>query len=427
MDLPSEAPAVAGLLADDFIVPTETAPAILLDLAARRVVELDEIQPGQTICRVRRSHDERLSPAEQRVLTAIQEKAVGGIVPADALTTGQEDQSQKWHRALVGEVVDEAKSSGLTYDRWPRLPTSALYLGAGLVGLLLWLSSEVGGDVSGRRGVTAGIAGAVAIASLAAGCLLVSRWLGSQAQLPTEAGLEAAKRVAGFEAYLHESEMLGELPPAAVKLRGRHLAYAAAFGDAGFAVRLLPMGEEDPRRAWSRFGRRWRRVRVRYPRLFPPAWGKHPGAATALALFWVALTALVYYGTDQITNEIEEFGLTPDQREIMRIAVVLWMTPFLVAVVWALWTLVRAAPDLFQSRTVTGEVVRARARVRHETNGQPRYAYYLAVDNGSDDTVSAWRVRAGVYGSCRQGQTVTAVVTPRLFYVRSLEVSPAEG
>src|SRR5262245_44835011 len=50
MELPPESPAVAGMLASDFVVPSETAPAILLDLAARDIVDLDEVQPGRTIC-----------------------------------------------------------------------------------------------------------------------------------------------------------------------------------------------------------------------------------------------------------------------------------------------------------------------------------------------------------------------------------------
>ena len=52
MELGAEPPAIAALLCGDYEVRTESAPATLLDLAARDVIALDEIQPGETICRV---------------------------------------------------------------------------------------------------------------------------------------------------------------------------------------------------------------------------------------------------------------------------------------------------------------------------------------------------------------------------------------
>jgi hypothetical protein len=60
------------------------------------------------------------------------------------------------------------------------------------------------------------------------------------------------------------------------------------MGVAPTAVALLPFGAEDDNGAWSRFGGRWRRVRVRYPRGWPPGWGKHPAFATFLAVLWGA-------------------------------------------------------------------------------------------------------------------------------------------
>jgi hypothetical protein len=51
-DLPPVPPAVAGLLCNDFELPAEIPPATLLDLAARHVVRLEEVEPGKTICRL---------------------------------------------------------------------------------------------------------------------------------------------------------------------------------------------------------------------------------------------------------------------------------------------------------------------------------------------------------------------------------------
>lgn len=113
MELPPEPPAVAGLLANDFVVPGEVAPAILLDLAARHIVDLEEVQPGKTICRLREhAPTEALTEYEQRVLAELRDKAIDGVVPTDALTTGPEEQSADWHHALAQEVVDDAQARG---------------------------------------------------------------------------------------------------------------------------------------------------------------------------------------------------------------------------------------------------------------------------------------------------------------------------
>src|SRR5687768_959069 len=140
MELPHESPAVAGLLVNDFVVPAEIAPAILLDLAARRVVDLDEVQPGRTICRLRKSTDEPLRPYERRVLESLRTKAIDGVVPTEALTTGPETESRSWHRSLAKEVVSDAQASGLTHDRWPKAIVGALSAILGVAVLLGALS-----------------------------------------------------------------------------------------------------------------------------------------------------------------------------------------------------------------------------------------------------------------------------------------------
>src|SRR5205085_1785885 len=57
----------------------------------------------------------------------------------------------------------------------------------------------------------------------------------------------------------------------------RYLAYGAALGAAVAAVRAIPMGAENDRRAWSSYGGSWRQVTVSYPTVWPPAWGASPG------------------------------------------------------------------------------------------------------------------------------------------------------
>ena len=122
MDPPSrdERPALVGFLARDFEVPTEAVAATLIDLAARRWLDIESAGGDQLVVRVpRREGKGALAPYEQRVLDHVHGLAVGGVVPAGALTTGTEDVSKRWWNDFAGEVVDEARDRGLCRDRWP--------------------------------------------------------------------------------------------------------------------------------------------------------------------------------------------------------------------------------------------------------------------------------------------------------------------
>jgi hypothetical protein len=427
IDVPPEPPAVAGLLVGGFVVPAETAPAILLDLAARHVVDLEEVQPGQTVCRLRTQSNESLTAAEQRVLAAVRHKAVDGVVPAAALSTGTEDQSSAWHRALAKDVIADAQERGLTHDRWPARLLTVLSLFGVTIGVLLFLSLRIGGeDVSGDRAVFAGVAGAIALGIMLIGFGYIGRLGRSLAQLPTAEGRTVAAHVAGLATLLRGDTVLADLPPAAVILRGRHLAYAAAFGAAPHAVALLPMGREDDHRAWSNFGGRWRRVRVHYPRALPPAWGKHPGVALTLALFWGVVAAAAIWGLVQLSDASRPAGISTDAWDWVGRAALLALIPIVLVIAWAIWVVVRAVPDLWSRRTVTGEIVRRRRyRQVFKSGNSPKYWYYLAVDDGSGPRVSAWRVRAALWQAHSQDESVTAEMTPRLRYVRALTKSAA--
>ena len=55
-------------------------------------------------------------------------------------------------------------------------------------------------------------------------------------------------------------------------------------GFASGASRPLPMGVESDTHAWSAYSGRWRPVRISYPRVWPPGWGKDPMRAVAASL-----------------------------------------------------------------------------------------------------------------------------------------------
>jgi hypothetical protein len=406
MELGAEPPAIAALLCGDYEVRTETAPSTLLDLAARDAISLEEIRPGETICVVRPPDVESvpLAPFESQVLRALQTKAVDGVIPATALTTGTEDASARWHHDLAELVVTDSHQRGLTVDRWPTRVVR--FVGAGvvvIVGLML-LGAFLGGDSEDAPGIT-GIAIATAIGSALALGATTTRMRRSIAQLPTPAGEAAEAHWLGVRAHLAQNEQLERLPPAAVKLYGRHLAYAAGFGLASHAVAALPFGEEDDHLAWSAQGGQWRRVRVRYPRVRPPGWGRHPALAGFLGLI-----AGVISGYLLVTVASTDTN-----------AAVVAATILAFPLAWSIWVLSAALPDLFTTRAVTGTVLRCRTRSRIlASNDPPKYWYYVAVDDGTRDRIAAYRVRDELYSRVHQGQTVVANVTPRLGYVRDL-------
>jgi hypothetical protein len=428
-EIPPVTPAVAGLLCDDFELSAELPPATLLDLAARRVVRLEEVAPGKAICRIRqREPDQPLAAYERRVLSEVERKATDGVVPTDALTTGARDASTRWHRAYGKEVIADAHRRRLTKERWPRTLVALVGVGPFAIGALLYLASAVGGDTSGDNvvpGVVAGGVAGVAILVLVGAATALSR---SLAQLPTPAGEEMAARCLGLQSHLRENEQLVGLPPAAVQLWGRHFAYAGAMGVAHTAIELLPFGAEDDNRAWSRFGGRWRRVYVRYPRGWPPGWGKHPALALFLAVLWGAVSIAAIYGlvrlaqaaADPITSTDPTF--TREQLDWIGRGGLLLTIPFAVVFLWSLYLLVRAVPDLWMRRTATGDLVRARARTQifQRRVEDPKYWYYLALDDGTRPRIRSWRVRRDLYRAHAQGESVEVVFTPNLGYVREI-------
>ena len=114
MELGEEPPAVVDLLTNDWRVTADAIPATLLDLAARDYLDLEQYGPGRTVCRVRRTSGEGLEAYERMVLDHIAGLAVDGVVPAEALTTGPQDQSSRWWRGFQRAVVGDARERG-----WP--------------------------------------------------------------------------------------------------------------------------------------------------------------------------------------------------------------------------------------------------------------------------------------------------------------------
>ena len=262
-DLGPEPPALANLLVNRCHVTSAAAAATLVDLAARRHLELLELDPTHFVVRIQRGPDEPLTDYEDQVMSLVRQKATGGSAPLEAIELDESDAAP-WRRRFANHVVDDARKRGLLRGRWTRtdwivfgLLTAAVLLA---VAGGLWLarveeSSKTKGDnrfdrdswfivaVVGWLFVMAALRRLRSIRYSAAGEAATARWL-------------------GVKRYLVRDSSFGDTPPAGVAIWNRLLAYGAAIGAAHGAVAAIPLEEEDPDVAWSRVGGNWHQVHV---------------------------------------------------------------------------------------------------------------------------------------------------------------------
>jgi hypothetical protein len=145
-------------------------------------------------------------------------------------------------------------------------------------------------------------------------------------------------------------------------------------------------------------------------------------------VLWGAVSFAALYGLVRMAQSAAETSTSTDptftreQLDWIGRGALLLTIPFALVLLWALYVLVRAVPDLWLRRTASGDLVRARARrqVFQSNNDNPEYWYYLALDDGTSPTITSWRVRRDVYNAHAQGDAVEAVYTPNLGYVREM-------
>ncbi len=88
------------------------------------------------VVRLRSAPPGELTDYERRVLEHLQRRESGGIVPAQALTTGPEEESSRWWRGFQREIVADSKRRGLSRDLLDRPLFIALGVAAAVPALL---------------------------------------------------------------------------------------------------------------------------------------------------------------------------------------------------------------------------------------------------------------------------------------------------
>jgi len=213
-DLGGETPALVNLLLTRGGSSRVAVRATVLDLAARGAVTLyqpDADPAGTVITGFRPLADEladtTLTAYERRVMAELRALARGTRLAALAVL--QPTGRRRWHRQFRSEVQADARERGLTYLDMSivsktitatLVPCAVLGYGAGLVPIvaILYIVAMV---VAGERS---------------------RAWL-------TGDGREALGRWLGVRSWLQAHEVFADLPPAAVAVWGRYLAYGAAM------------------------------------------------------------------------------------------------------------------------------------------------------------------------------------------------------
>jgi hypothetical protein len=232
-------------------------------------------------------------------------------------------------------------------------------------------------------------------------------------QRETPAGLEAASRWLGVRAELAANPVFSSHSPLTVELWSRLLSYGAALGIASAASRPLPMGVESDTHAWSGYSGHWRPVRIVYPRLWPPAWGRDPARVLIVGLATVVGLSLFLFFSGPSRLEEGVFGVVP----------------FAIAcfgVVLGVAAVVMAAMDWRNEVEATGPILRLRAL----GDDDDKLRYYVAVDDGASSRIRAWRIDPRLYESLAQGDVVTVRLTSNLACVRWIipaEAPPSAG
>jgi hypothetical protein len=410
-ELGDEAPAVVNLLCNGWRLNADAAEATLLDLAARRLIELR--QPGDnpyhTTIHLGPDEPGDLSPYEKRVWDRIRGLAVHGALPVSALTFRNQQRARTWTRRLHHEVITQARQRGLSRRRFgpgvvsALLTTAAVTSGGLFLAVLLYVLARFDEPpVEMAAGV-----------GLAAFALLSAVAVRPPGERSTEAGRAVAASWLGVQRWLRNHEEFAGLPPAAVTVWDRYLSYGAALGVTRTASAVLDLGMGDRGRVWSSHGGMWRRVRVSYPR-FLPWYGATLRGVLRPAVFALAMAGPLLFAGWRTSAVGAAGGWTDDVSARIAHGVVLVCVPLgLLLAVGGGYVAVRAIADRVAPRTVTGQVL-WRQTWRHLRRDDRRVPVmdHLAIDEGTRDRTRAWALPVRVDGGCRHGDLVTATVRP---------------
>lgn len=423
-ELGPEPPALASLVASNWDLTEDAAGAILLDLGARRIIEFrqPDNDPRHTTVHIVQTNPAGLSRYEQRIFDRVRGLAIDGVVPLTALTFRDKRRARNWWKHLRAEIVADARSRGLSRPRFGRGLVVALVLAAAVAALgvaagVLRHELRVDGEEPFEAAWSAGVVAWLVLSGVAA------RRPGER---ETPAGVVAAARWLAVRDWLRAHESFADLPPAAVAVWDRYLAYGAALGTTRVASAVIDMGMGDRKRVWSSYGGTWHRVRIRYPR--GGRYGATPWQVVRPRLLAIVVGFVLLRWWWTVIGDLAGSGQVPDTAVRWSGAVqVAGVALGLLLLARGVHGLIRLAVDVATPLTVTGQVLWIdvwKVESGGEDSPSRPLVYYLAIDDGTSDQTTAWALPARLLGTCDTGDTVT--VTARRWTRNVLTVSLVE-
>jgi Predicted membrane protein (DUF2207) len=422
-----EPPAVVSLLANYWDITEDAAESTLLDLGARKYLEFRQPanDPFQTTVHVRVDAPTGLNRYEQRVFDRVKGIAIGKVVPLTALTFRDPAQAAGFAKRIRADVRADARARGLSQRRFSKSTVGGLVTLAAVAAVGVTLGAALFIDwrhAHTRDNDPRGILGlaVVVFGFLAA---VAGRDVGER---DTPLGREVAARWLGVKAWLQNTEAFGELPPSAVEVWDRYLAYGAAVGATRVSSAVIDMGMGNRKLVWSSYQGTWHRVRVRYPRFFwrygkpaPPLIirGVIAGVIGAVLLrFWIPVIGdavkqpfVADSPVSGYSTLLKVFGAT--------------LAPLLC--LYGAYLVVRTIVDLATPKTITGQALWTevwRSTRGSENRPSRPWLHYLAIDDGTGDATRSWGLPQELSGTCVDGDTVRITVRPWSRRIGAIEV-----
>jgi hypothetical protein len=398
-DLRDEPPAVVNLLVNRLVDAPQAASATLLDLAARGIVEIHQVadDPDHTLVRLRGTELPADRPAyEHRVVDRLARVVGDRMAPVTRLVERYADGGYRWQRRMVRAAVLDARRRGLIRRSGgglvPALAAAGLAAAAVLAPLVPRPETEgfvASAFLLGLGWIVLALTGGIILSAISTG--------GRPAQPDryTARGRDVTAHWLGVAAWLRAHDTLRDLPPAAVAVWDRYLAYGVALDTFPHAARVLDLetvGQREVLR--SHHTGQWRTVHVRHDRrrrLLRPA---GPVAAQA-SLIWAALTLPFWLvaGVAVATTVTRPYAR--------------WLVLAVVAVQAgrAGYRLVRSLLDLVRPVRVTGTVLDISIAGQQPSADAAEAGlevpdlvthYFVVVDDGSSDVLRPWIVNRDI-------------------------------
>jgi len=402
-----EKPAQVNLAVNRCRLNGAAYPATILGLGSRGYLTITQRVPGELWCDVPAPAlaETGLTESERLVLAGVRKLAGGGGAPFEALAESCASDVEGTWDPFERAVRAEGRRAGITRARLPVAVQAPLYVGAGVVGVLVFAAVDA---LPHSDGVWAPLVAAFIAFVLPAvwvgGLSQKDRMTGRGSAMGAWAAREAADATAGWR---HPGPL-----PASSPAELSALAVAVAAGapvpvpgaSPGHAAGLRPgrgraradryhpggsAGTPRPKVAWSSLGGQWRLVRigpVLSERIHPAAWLPLAGLLTVLA-----------FATSLLPSPFGQ--LLPPLLAAGAVAVA-------VAAVRGLATrLAKPAEATFQ-----GQVIARWVEQRGDNNSDWDVSC-IAVDDGERSW--SFDVKDAAFGKLALGDTVTVRAAPR--------------